>query len=149
MQNKIVPSLWFSAIPNDIEEILTYYKTIFGNAFVAGKITNLGDTPSGDTQFTEVSIFGQKYTFMRTENEHAHFNDALALTIYCEDQNEIDLFWNYFTKEGHEVQCGWCNDKYGLRWQVIPKNLGDLLNRPNGWNVMMEQTKIVIEDYLK
>ncbi|NBV42626.1 hypothetical protein EBR96_07650 [bacterium] len=148
MENKIVPSLWFSAIPNDINDIIAYYKTIFGSAFEANTITDLGETPSGKTQLVQVSIFGQKYMFMRTEKEHAHFNDAFALTINCQDQNEIDLFWNYFTKEGQEVQCGWCIDKYGLRWQVVPENLAQLLSRPDAWNVMMGQKKIVIAEYL-
>lgn len=147
MKNKIIPSLWFSSIPNDIDEILAYYGAIFGQAFVVNKTTNLGETPSGDTQIAQVSIFDQHYLLMRTEKEHAHFNDALALTLHCEDQNEIDLFWNYFTKEGEDIQCGWCIDKYGLRWQVIPQNLEELLKRPNAWNVMMKQKKIVISEY--
>ena len=148
MHNKISPSLWFSAIPTDINDIVAYYQAIFGNDFSVNKITNLGQTPSGETQIAHVLIFGQPYIFMRTEKEHAHFNDALALTIQCEDQQEIDLFWHYFTKDGQEVQCGWCIDKYGLRWQVIPKNLEALLSRPNAWRVMMGQKKIVIESYL-
>jgi len=149
MQNKITPSLWFSAISNDISEIVDYYKTVFGTAFVVDKTMDLGETPSGQAQLAHVSLFGQKYTFMRTEADHAHFNDSMSLTVQCDDQAEIDLFWNYFTKEGKEVQCGWCHDKYGMRWQVIPKNLEELLNRPNGWNVMMGQVKIVIGEYLQ
>jgi predicted 3-demethylubiquinone-9 3-methyltransferase (glyoxalase superfamily) len=60
---------------------------------------------------------------------------------------EIDKFWNYFTKEGKESQCGWCIDKYGLRWQVIPNNLREFMARPNAWEVMMKQKKIVIAEY--
>jgi predicted 3-demethylubiquinone-9 3-methyltransferase (glyoxalase superfamily) len=59
---------------------------------------------------------------MCTEKEHHRFNDAVSFTLYCEDQSEIDIYWNYFTKEGKEVQCGWCTDRYDLRWQIIPKN---------------------------
>lgn len=46
-----------------------------------------------------------------------------------------------------EVQCGWCNDKFGLRWQIIPTNLGELMQKPNAWEVMMKQKKIVIAEY--
>lgn len=147
MENKLVPSLWFCATPGDITDIITYYKTVFGNSFESSNIMDLGETPSGKTQLAEVKIFGQKFSLMNTEKEHAPFNDAFSLTVLCEDQTEIDLFWNYFTKEGREVQCGWCIDKYGFRWQVIPKNMKELMGRENSWKVMMSQKKIVISEY--
>ena len=68
-----------------------------------------------------VTIFGQKYVLMSTALEHHPLNDAVSFMIYCEGQSEIDKYWNYFTQEGKESQCGWCVDKYGLRWQVLPK----------------------------
>lgn len=86
---------------------------------------------------------------MSTEEEHNKFNDALAFAINCEDQDEIDRYWDYFVKEGEESQCGWCIDKFGLRWQVLPKNLGELMSKPNSFEVMMKQKKIIIEEYLK
>jgi predicted 3-demethylubiquinone-9 3-methyltransferase (glyoxalase superfamily) len=146
MQNKIIPSLWFSE-GGSMSGIVSYYQTIFGDDFKVGAISDLGDTPSGKTEICQPTIFGQSYSFMSTEKAHEAFNDSLALTIECEDQAEIDKYWNYFIKEGREVQCGWCVDKYGLRWQVIPKNLGELLQNNNGWEVMMKQKKIVIAEY--
>ena len=148
IQNKLIPSLWFGNTQGNISEIICYYKNVFEEHFVSGNITDLGETPSGKTQLCEVEIFGQKYSLMSTEQKHDEFNDAFAITIICEDQNEIDKYWNYFTKDGSEVQCGWCIDKYGLRWQVVPNNLGELLATPNGWNVMMNQKKIIISEYL-
>jgi len=148
MSSKITPSLWFHADGGQISNVVNYYKTVFGSHFEEGHIMPLGNTPSGNTEMTQVKIFGQSYSLMSTENEHHQFNDALALTISCEDQDEIDHYWNYFTLEGKEVQCGWCIDKYGLRWQVIPQNLGQLLSKPNAWEVMMKQKKIVIAEYL-
>ena len=148
-QNKIIPTLWFSAHGGDIAKVAEYYKTIFGSDFEAGNVIPIGDTPSGHSELCEVRFFGQKYMLMNTEKEHHAFNDAISLTLNCEDQSEIDKFWNYFTKEGKESQCGWCMDKYGLRWQVIPKNFNELMSRPNSMKVMMSQKKIVIEEYLK
>ena len=147
--DKIIPSLWFSTEGGNISKVIEYYKTIFSNDFQEGQIIPLGETPSGKTEICEVKIFGQKYSFMNTEIEHQRFNDAFALTINCDDQNEIDRYWNYFTCDGEEVECGWCIDKYGLRWQVLPKNMGELMSKPNAWKVMMKQKKIVIEEYLK
>ncbi len=147
--NKIIPSLWFNSKNGDISIIVDYYKTVFNNNFKAGSIIPLGKTPNGNTEMCEVEIFGQKYSMMSTEVEHHSFNDAFAFTINCDDQQEIDTYWNYFTLQGKEVQCGWCIDKFGLRWQVLPKDFGELMSKSNSWEVMMKQKKIIIEEYLK
>ena len=146
--NKIVPNLWFNADGGSISKIIKYYKTIFFKDFEGGQIIPLGETPSGKTEMCNVTIFGQEYVLMSTAIEHHPLNDAISFMIYCEDQSEIDKYWNYFTQEGKESQCGWCIDKYGLRWQVLPSNLGELMNKPNSFKVMMGQTKIIIEEYL-
>ena len=147
--NKIVPSIWFSADGGSISKVIEYYKNIFSKDFEYGQIVPLGETPSGKTEMCEVNIFGQKYVLMSTAKEHHPLNDAVSFMIYCADQNEIDKYWNYFTQEGNESQCGWCIDKYGLRWQVLPTNLSELMSKPNSFKVMMRQRKIVIEEYLK
>ena len=84
---------------------------------------------------------------MCTANEHHPLNDAISLMINCTDQNEIDRYWNYFTSEGEESQCGWCIDKYGLRWQVLPENSGKLMNQPDSAEIMMKQTKLENNQY--
>ena len=147
--DKITPSIWFSTDDGRLLKVVEYYKNIFGKDFEEGSIVPLGMTPSGNTEICQVSIFGLKYSLMSTEKEHHSFNDAISFTINCEDQKEIDKFWDYFTHEGEESQCGWCNDKYGLRWQIIPKNFGELMSQPNAWKVMMSQRKIVIEEYFE
>lgn len=149
IQHKIVPGLWFRTDGGDISKVIEYYKNIFGNDFQAGQIIPLGETLSGNTEICEVHIFGQIISLMSTANEHHLFNDAISFTINCEGQNEIDKYWNYFTREGEESQCGWCADKYGLRWQVLPKNFSDLMSKSNSFKVMMKQKRIVIEEYFK
>ena len=148
-QNKIVPCIWFSTDGGDISKVIEYYKNIFGKDFQNGQIINLGETPGGKTEMCEVHIFEQKYSLMSTANEHHSLNDAISFMINCEDQSEIDKYWKYFTKEGKEVQYGWCIDKYGLRWQVLPKNLETLMSKPNSFEIMMTQKKIIIDEYLK
>ena len=147
--NKIVPNLWFSADGGSISKIIEYYKNVFLNDFKFEQIIPLGETPSGKTEMCNVNFFGRKYMLMSTAIEHHPLNDAVSFMIYCEDQGEIDKSWNYFTKERQESQCGWCIDKYGIRWQVLPKNLGELMSKPNSFKVMMGQKKIVINEYLK
>ena len=113
-QNKIVPCLWFHTAAGEMREVTQYYKNIFGENFQEGVTIPLGETPSGNAEMCEVHIFEKKYTFMSTANKHHSFNDALAFAINCENQNEIDKFWDYFTQEGEEVQCGWCIDNIGV-----------------------------------
>ncbi len=143
----INPSIWFHTPDGKIAEIVNYYKEVFGENFKEGTIVPLGDTPSGYAEMTEVTILGQKYNLLNTKEEHMPLNDSISFVINCEDQAEIDKFWNYFTKDGKESQCGWCVDKFGLRWQVIPHNMAELMAKPNSFQVMMKQKKIVIAEY--
>lgn len=147
--NKIVPCIWLTADGGQLSNVIAYYKAVFDKNFQWGHIVPLGQTPSGKAEMCEVEIFGQKYSLMSTEKEHHSLNDAVSLMINCDDQKEIDHFWDYFTRDGKESQCGWCIDKYGLRWQIIPINLGELMSKPNSWKIMMKQKKIIIEEYLK
>jgi predicted 3-demethylubiquinone-9 3-methyltransferase (glyoxalase superfamily) len=149
MTNKIIPNIWFCADGGSISKIIEYYQNIFGKDFRARQTIPLGETPSGNTEMCEVLIFGQKYIFMSTAKEHHPLNDAISLMINCEDQNEIDRYWDYFTEEGEQSQCGWCIDKNGVRWQVLPKNLAELMSMPNSFEIMMKQKKIVIAEYLQ
>ncbi len=147
--NKIIPCLWFNADGGTISKVVEYYATIFDSDFKEGTIIPLDQTPSGHTEMCEVQIFGKKYFLMSTAEEHHPLNDAISFMINCKDQREIDNYWNYFTREGEESQCGWCIDKYGLRWQVLPENLEELMSKPNAFEIMMRQKKIVIGEYLK
>lgn len=148
-QNKITPALWFHTKDGKMNHISDYYQNIFGGSFTTGSIIPLGETPSGYAEMSNCSFFGNMYMLMTTSKEHHPFNDAFAIIINCDDQNEIDKYWNYFTQEGKESMCGWCQDKFGLRWQIIPKNMGELMSKPTSGEIMMKQTKIIIAEYLK
>lgn len=147
-QNKITPALWFHTEDGKTKHITDYYSKIFETNFVANNAIPLGVTPSGYTEMCNVKLFGTPYLFMATAIEHHAFNDTFAIMLHCKDQEEIDKYWNYFTSEGKESMCGWCMDKFGLRWQVIPENLGELMRQPNAGQVMYKQRKIVIAEYL-
>lgn len=144
--NKIVPCIWFSN--KNLSEVISYYQNIFDGDFKSYGIISLGETPDGYGEMCEVEIFEQKYTLMNTVNAHHLLNDAISFIINCHDQIEIDKFWNYFTAEGEESQCGWCIDKFGLRFQIVPENLEELMTRENAWEIMMGQKKIIISEYL-
>lgn len=145
--NPISLALWFHTQDGSISEVLSYYKNIFWENFTSGNTIPLGQTPSGYAEMCEVILFERKYNFLSTQKVHMQFNDALSLIITCKNQEEIDTYWEYFTREWQEVQCGWCNDKFALRWQIIPENLGELLSRPGAQQVMYRQKKIIISEY--
>lgn len=144
---KIIPCVWFSADDGKLANLTAYYQDLFKGDLEIGAIVSLGQTPSGYSEMCEVTLFGQKYLFMNSAQEHHSLNDAVSLMLYCEDQAEIDLYWEYLTKDGSESQCGWCADKYKLRWQIIPRNLSQLLSKPGAWNVLMKQKKIIMKEY--
>lgn len=148
-QNKITPALWFHTADGKMNHVNEYYQAIFDKHFKAGNTTPLGETPSGYAEMSDCSIFGNNFMLMTTSKAHHQFNDTFAIMIHCDDQTEIDRYWDYFTKEGKESMCGWCQDKFGLRWQIIPKNMGELMSRPGSGEVMMKQTKIIISEYPK
>lgn len=149
IQNKITPALWFHSKDGKMKHVNDYYQKIFENNFIAGNTIPLGETPGGYSEMSNSSFFGNTYMLMTTSKEHHKFNDSFAIILNCDDQNEIDKYWNYFTNEGKESMCGWCQDKFGLRWQIIPKNMGELMSKPTSGEVMMKQTKIIIAEYLK
>jgi predicted 3-demethylubiquinone-9 3-methyltransferase (glyoxalase superfamily) len=98
-----------------------------------------------------VEIFGQRFDLM-TAGPLFKFNEAVSFMISCENQEEVDYYWNAITKDGEESQCGWCKDKYGLSWQVVPKQLSTFLSAPDktkagkATQAMLQMKKIVIAD---
>lgn len=148
--NKITPFLWFD---KNMTEIVAYYQSIFPS-MKTNFTGSLSDTPSGTVEMAEMEIFGQKFGLM-TAGSTFKFNEAVSFIIDCENQEEVDYYWNAFTKEGEESQCGWCKDKYGLSWQVVPKQLNKFLSHPDkekstkAMQAMLRMKKIVIEDIEK
>jgi predicted 3-demethylubiquinone-9 3-methyltransferase (glyoxalase superfamily) len=80
------------------------------------------------------------------------FNESVSFQIECEDQEEVDYFWSKLSAVPESEMCGWCKDKFGLSWQVIPKRLGELMSDPDRakahrvTNAMLGMHKIVIAD---
>ena len=148
MINKIVPCVWLTTDGGHLSNVVAYYKNVFGGHFGSGPIIPLGQTPSGNAEMCSVEIFGYTFSLMCTEREHHPLNDAVSFMIHCDGQNEIDHYWDYFTREGKGSQCGWCMDKFGLRWQIIPRNLSELMKKFGSWEIMMKQKKIIIQEFL-
>lgn len=72
------------------------------------------------------------------------FNQAISFVVSCSDQAEIDHYWARLSHVPEAEQCGWCQDRFGVSWQIIPANMRDLMHRPEQIKVMMRQKKIEI-----
>lgn len=112
------------------------------------------NTPSGSVEIITMDIFGQEFTLM-TAGPFRKFNEAISFVINCETQEEVDYFWNKMSADKEAEQCGWIKDKYGVSWQIVPKQLGVLMGDSNKTKAshvqkaMLSMKKLVIVDLQK
>lgn len=119
MAKPIYTCLWFT---NDAQEAADYYCSVFPNSKI------LSSSPI----VVNFELNGRHFMALNGRRDPNQFNEAVSFVVSCKDQNEIDHYWNRFTKDGgKESQCGWCSDKYGISWQVIPDILGELMSDPS------------------
>lgn len=130
-RQKLYPFLWYA---KDAEAAARFYASIFPDSRVDSVTPLLSESPSGppgSVKVVEFTLFGQRFEAM-TAGPHHDFNDAISLTVECEDQAELDRYWNALLEGGGKPQaCGWLNDRYGVRWQVVPAILGELMRDPD------------------
>lgn len=148
---KITPFLWFD---KDASKIAEYYVSIFKEAKVL-TTSVMGDTPSGTVEIVSIELLGQNFTLM-SAGPLFKFTEAISFVIDCDDQEEVDHYWNSLTADGgEEGNCGWLKDKYGVSWQVIPKRMSELMSDANqqkagaATQAMLTMKKIVIADLEK
>ena len=75
------------------------------------------------------------------------FTEAISLALYCQDQAELDYYWEKLSSVAQAEQCGWCKDKYGLSWQIVPSDINELMLRPGAYKKLMHMKKITIADF--
>lgn len=129
--DKIIPHLWYT---EKAVEAAEYYASIFPDSRV-DRVTPLpSDSPSGpagSVDFVEFTLFGQPFMAI-SAGPLDPFNHAVSFVVNCEDQAEIDRYWDALLDGGSAEQCGWLQDRYGLFWQIVPNVLGEMLTDPNG-----------------
>jgi predicted 3-demethylubiquinone-9 3-methyltransferase (glyoxalase superfamily) len=118
---KIYPFLWYA---KEAEEAARFYASIFPKSKVNSVTAMQSESPSGppgSVKVVDFTLFGQKFVAM-TAGPHHEFNDAISMVVTCDNQKEVDRYWDAILKGGGQPQaCGWIMDRYGLRWQIIPK----------------------------
>ena len=139
---KITPFLWFDT---QAEEAMNYYVSVFKNS----KVIN------ASPQMVQFELDGQEFIGLNAGPQYK-FNESISMFVNCEDQAEVDRFWNALIADGgEESMCGWLKDKYGLSWQIVPKQLGELMGDPDPeksqrvMQAMLKMKKIIVADLQK
>lgn len=124
----ITPCLWFDG---NAEEAARFYTAIFPDSRIDAIHRSPGETPSGPEGMVltvDFTLAGSSYIALNGGAEFT-FNEAISLSIDCEDQGEVDRYWDaLLAGGGQESVCGWLKDRFGVSWQVIPRQLPEMLN---------------------
>jgi predicted 3-demethylubiquinone-9 3-methyltransferase (glyoxalase superfamily) len=139
---KITPFLWFDTQAGEAAEL---YCSIFKRSKIVDRTLygEGGMGKKGSVMTVRFVLDGQEFVALNGGPMY-QFNEATSFMISCKDQEEIDYFWGKLTDGGSPGQCGWCKDRFGVSWQVIPENLGSLLSSPKAVQAMLSMRKLEI-----
>jgi predicted 3-demethylubiquinone-9 3-methyltransferase (glyoxalase superfamily) len=155
--SKITPSLWF---PGTAEEASGFYTSIFPSSSIQNieRYTSAGQDkhgmPVGSVMIVEFVLNGTSFKAINGPPIF-EFTPAISFSIDCEDQAEVDHYWSKLGEGGEPGPCGWMKDKFGLSWQVVPKQLAELMKSGNEKQktavnkAMMGMGKLDIEGFKK
>ncbi len=153
MAQKITPNLWFD---HNAQEAVDYYVSVFRNSKIVSTERYPNSTEEGLADFQqefagkvltiEFELDGELFVAINAGPEFS-FNEAVSFSVNCKDQDEIDYFWEKLSSVPESEQCGWCKDKYGLSWQIVPENMGELLQKPDAFSKLMQMKKLIIDEF--
>ncbi len=141
--NKVTPFLWFN---DNAEEAAAFYLSVFPETKKLGELRSkgVGPWPAGKIATISIELMGQPMTFLNGGPSHA-LTPAFSYSVMCKDQAEIDFYWDRLLAGGGKTMaCGWLTDKFGLCWQIVPENVGEILKHPNAMAAMMKMVKFDI-----
>ena len=136
---KITPHLWYS---KEAKEAAEYYVSVFPNSKI-NSIRTIRNTPSGDCDIVSFELSGQSFMAI-SAGPIFKFSEAISFIVHCDTQEEIDFFWEKLSAVPESEQCGWCKDKYGLSWQIVPTIMDELMNSGDE-EKMMRATKAFLQ----
>lgn len=150
---KITPNLWFDG---NAKDAVDFYVSIFPDSKIisteyypdsaAEGLADFQEELAGKVLTIEFELSGNSFVAINAGPEFK-FTEAVSFSIPCKDQEEIDYYWGKLSAVKESEQCGWCKDKYGLSWQIMPANMSELMKRPKAFAKMMKMHKIVITDF--
>src|SRR6185295_6125545 len=140
----ITPNLWFDG---NAKEAVDFYVSVFPDSKIISTVNYPNTAEEGLADFqldlagkvltVEFELSGNHFVAINAGPEFK-FNESVSFSIPCKDQNEIDYYWEKLSSVPESEQCGWCKDKYGLSWQVIPANMEDLMSKPDAFEHLMQ-----------
>ena len=129
--DKISPCLWFDGTAEDAAR---FYTSIFPDSRIDSIDRAPGETPSGPKDMVltvNFTLAGRSYIGLNGGPDFK-FSEAISLSIDCQDQAEVDRYWDSLLADGGEESvCGWLKDQFGVSWQVVPRQLPEMLNSPD------------------
>jgi predicted 3-demethylubiquinone-9 3-methyltransferase (glyoxalase superfamily) len=129
--DKITPCLWFDGVA---EEAARLYTSLIPNSRIVSVNRSPAETPSGpkDSVLTvDFTLDGHSYMGLNGGSDFK-FSEAISLSIDCDDQAEVDRYWDALIADGGEPSvCGWLKDKFGLSWQVVPRRMTEMFKSPD------------------
>ena len=144
----ITPCLWFDG---QAEEAAALYTSLFPNSRIERVNRSPGETPSGPEGMVltvDFTLDGEPFIALNGGPDF-QFNEAVSFSIDCEDQEEVDRYWDALIADGGEPSvCGWLKDRFGVSWQVVPKVLPQMLSSSDGpaakraLEAMLQMTKL-------
>jgi predicted 3-demethylubiquinone-9 3-methyltransferase (glyoxalase superfamily) len=146
---KITTFLWFNG---QAEEAANYYVSTFRNSRILNlaRFGDAGPGPKGSVMLVTFELEGQQFMALNGGPQYT-ISPAISLFVNCESQNEVDELWAKLTAGGKEVQCGWLTDKFGVSWQIIPREFMQLMQDKDPvksqrvFKAMMHMVKLDIE----
>lgn len=140
----ITPCMWFD---NEAEDAAKFYISVFPNSKILETVPYISETPSnkpvGSVMLVNLEINGQPFTLLNG-GPYFKITEAISFQVFCKDQAEIDSYWEKLSAVPQSEQCGWCQDKFGLSWQIIPENIGELLKTEKAMKAFLQKHKINI-----
>ncbi len=127
---RITPFLWFDG---QAEAAANFYVSIFPDSRIVS-IAPLAEGPAKGSAIVEFVLSGQQFTAL-DGGPMFQFSPAISFVVHCENQEEIDHYWERLSENGVRQPCGWVQDQFGVSWQTVPVQLGALL-AANGAEVM-------------
>lgn len=149
---KITPCIWVET--KDAKAVADYYLSIFKDSKLKEhrKYKNPPEAGGGDFETAIIEINKMEFNILAA-GPYFKFNESVSFVINCKDQTEVDYYWNALTANGgKESSCGWCKDKYGLSWQVVPVEYFDLINsddpkvRDKAMKNTLKQKKLILSE---
>lgn len=151
-KQSIITNLWYDGVAEEAAEFyVSVFKEIFGEAEVAfvsrypsEGLPDFQKDMAGKALTVEFSLRGTAFTAINAGPEF-RFTEAISQVVLCDTQEEIDRLWDALSAVPEAEACGWLKDKYGLSWQVVPSNMGELMASPGAYERMMTMKKLDIE----